>query len=179
MNQVSRIFRRFIPQLLHMIVLPVFFFLFMIIYRPFNSFSYLGNDWFGVHLTILSCILLVSVLLARVLYYFLPLKLNYTLYLFWCLLEIIFTSFFVALYVWLALHRNDNYFDVFAVSFQYLSFALVFPYVILALSLRIYDYHNKVEDSNNAANQRIRFYDEKHNLKIVLTPEAILYIAAE
>ncbi|MBQ8169114.1 MAG: LytTR family transcriptional regulator [Bacteroidales bacterium] len=179
MSQVSKIFRRFIPQLLHMIVLPVFFFLFMIIYRPFNSFSYLGNDWFGVHLTILSCILLVSVLLARVLYYFLPLKLNYTLYLFWCLLEIIFTSFFVALYVWLALHRTDNYFDVFAVSFQYLSFVLVFPYVILALSLRIYDYHNRTDDAGSAANQRMRFYDEKHNLKIVLTPEAILYITAE
>ena len=97
MSQVSKIFRRFIPQLLHMIVLPVFFFLFMIIYRPFTTDAYLGNDWFGVHLTILSCILLVCAILTRLLYYFLPLKLNYTLYVFWCLLELIFASFFVAL----------------------------------------------------------------------------------
>lgn len=179
MSQVSKIFRRFIPQLLHMIVLPVFFFLFMIIYRPFTTDAYLGNDWFGVHLTILSCILLVCAILTRLLYYFLPLKLNYTLYVFWCILELIFASFFVALYLWLALHRDQAYFDVFATSFQYLFFSLPFPYVILALSLRIYDYHTSIYELSDGTAHRMRFYDEKHNLKIVLTPEAILYITAE
>ena len=61
MSQISRIFRRFIPQLLHMIVLPIFFFAFLLIYRPNNSVIFLGEEWFGVHLTICSCILLESV----------------------------------------------------------------------------------------------------------------------
>ena len=179
MSQIAKIFRRFVPQLLHMIVLPIFFFVFMIIYRPFTTVSYLGGEWFGVHLTILSCIVLVCVIIARLLYYFLPLKINYTLYVLWCVSEMIFSAFFVALYLWLALHRDSAYFDVFAVSFKYLSTIMVFPYSILGLSLRIYEYHTKTEDLSDLSASRMRFYDEKHNLKIVLTADAILYISAE
>lgn len=179
MSQISRIFRRFIPQLLHMIVLPVFFFAFLLIYRPNNSVAFLGEEWFGVHLTICSCILLLSIVILRLLYYYLPMKINYSLYIFWCLAEIIFTSFFVALYLWLLLHRSTPYFEVFATSFQYLSLTLVFPYVILALSCRLHEYHKKEEEPVQNNFQRMRFYDDRHNLKIVLTPDAILYITAE
>lgn len=179
MALVSKIFRRFIPQLLHMIVLPVFYFTFMLIYRPSGFTEYLGGEWFAVHLTIVSCIILLSVIIVRLLYYFLPMKINYTLYTFWCLAEIIFTSFFTALYLWLALHRWLPYFEVVGVSFKYLSIVLIFPYIILALSLRIYDYHKASQSPEETTIQRMRFYDNKHNLKIVLTPDAILYIAAD
>ena len=54
MAHVSKIFGRFVPQVLHMIVLPIFFFIFMLIYRPFGVSEYLGNEWFAVHLTICS-----------------------------------------------------------------------------------------------------------------------------
>lgn len=179
MSQVSRIFRRFIPQLLHMIVLPIFYFSFMLIYRPFSSFDFMGGEWFGVHLTISSCIVLLATIIVRLLYYYLPMKINYSLYIFWCLGEIIFSSFFVALYIWLVLHKPMPYFEAFATSFKYLSLTLVIPYVILALSLRLYEYHVKTDDSTFDTLQRMRFYDDKHNLKIVLMPETILYITAE
>ena len=179
MSQVSKIFRRFVPQLLHMIVLPVFFFAFMLIYRPLNSVEFMGNEWFGVHLTISSCIILLSAIILRLLYYYLPMKMNYSLYISWCLGEIIFMSFFVALYIWLVRHKPMPYFEAFASSFQYVSLTLVIPYIILALSLRLYDYHNKVDDEAAGASQRMRFYDDRHNLKIVLTPESTLYITAE
>ena len=81
----------------------------------------------------------------------------------------IFASFFVALYLWLALHRDSAYFDVFAVSFNYLFMIMIYPYSILGLSMRIYEYHTKRE----------KFYGGKHNLKIVLTADAVLYISAE
>lgn len=178
MSQVSRIFRRFVPQLLHMIVLPIFYFSFMLIYRPFNSVEFLGSEWYGVHLTISSCIVFLSSIIVRLLYYYLPMKINYSLYIFWCLGEIIFNSFFVALYLWLVLHKPVPYFEAFAISFQYLSLTLVIPYVILGISLRLYEYHSKTDDSSSSI-QRMRFYDEKHNLKIVLMPEAVLYITAE
>ena len=168
MRQIPRIYRRFIPQLLHMIVLPVFFFTFMLIYEPFDSVDFLGREWFGVHLTIISCITLLSVILMRLLYYFLPLSLTYALYTSWCITEIVFTSFFAALYLWLVLDQPMQYFEVLAVSFQYISFALVIPYIILALSLRIYEYNEKSTGQADSASQRMRFYDEKHNLKIVL-----------
>lgn len=179
MSQVSRIFRRFIPQLLHMIALPIFYFAFMLIYRPNNSVMFMGDDWFAVHLTISSCILLLCIILLRLLYYFLRMKINYALYISWCLVEIIFVSFFVALYLWLALDKPQLYFEIFASTFKYLSLTLVFPYVILALSIRLYDYHEMKNNPVENTIQRMRFYDDRHNLKIVLTPEAVLYITAE
>ena len=112
-------------------------------------------------------------------YYFIPMKLNYTLYAFWCLAEIIFTSFFVGLYMWLALHRQTPYFEVVGMAFQYLTLVLVFPYVILALGIRVHAYHMKTIMPDDTSTQRMRFYDDKHNLKLVLLPSSVLYISAE
>lgn len=179
MSHIARIFRRFVPQLMHMIILPVFFFAFMLIYRPFNVMDFFGHEWFGVHVTIISSIILVSIAMTRLLYYYLPLNLTYVLYSVWCLAEIIFVSFFAALYLWLVLHRPAPYFDTLTLSFQYISLTLVLPYALLALSLRIYDYSagtSRYGDDNSA---RIRFYDEKHNLKIVLNAQSVLYIEAD
>ena len=64
MSQVSKIFRRFIPQFLHMIVLSIFFFAFMLIYRPANCVEFMGGEWFGVHLTICSCIVFLSAIIT-------------------------------------------------------------------------------------------------------------------
>lgn len=179
MSQIPRIYRRFIPQLLHMIVLPVFFFTFMMIYQPFDSVAFLGHEWYGVHLTIISCITLLSVILMRLLYYFLPLSLSYSLYISWCLTEIIFISFFAALYLWLVLDRPMQYFEVLAVSLQYILLSLVIPYLILALSLRIYEYTDSASSESVAVSQRMRFYDEKHNLKIVLDAQRVFYVEAD
>lgn len=179
MIPVPRIYRRFIPQLLHMIVLPIFFFTFILIYKPFHSLEFLGQEWYGVHLTIISCITLLLIVAMRLLYYFLPLKLTYSLYAAWCLAEIILVSFFSALYLWLVLDTPMAYFDVLAVSFQYISLILVIPYVILALFMTINEYNSKATSSSGNTPQRMRFYDEKHNLKIVLDAETVLYVEAD
>lgn len=179
MASIPKVYRSFVSQLLHMIVLPVFFFSFILIYKPEDS-QMLGTEFFGVHLTLLSCIILLSAVIVRMLYYFLPMRLNYTLYVFWCLAEMIFMSFFSALYIWLALYPEKPYFELLADSFQLVSLTLVIPYSILALSIRVWDYHQRIQFSNEPASQkRIRFYDEKHNLKLVLVPSSILYISAE
>lgn len=177
--EISRAFRRFIPQLLHVIVLPLFFFAFMLLYKPFNADQLIGNEWYGVHLTILSCIILVCMILTRLLYYFLPLKINYVLYVSWCFGEMIFTSFFAALYMWLVLQKPAPYFEVLAPCLQFIILTLVIPYTILALAIRVYEYHDSVKNPQENTLHRMRFYDDKRNLKIVLTPESILYIGAE
>lgn len=179
MEQISGVFRRFVPQLLHMVVLPVFFFAFMLIHRSSGIEELLGKEWFGVHLTIVSCIILLSVIITRLLYYFIPLKINYTIYAFWCLTETIFMSFFVALYLWLVLNKPMPYFELLTTFYRYLFFTLIFPYIILALSIRLYDYHEKSLQPEENSTQRMRFYDNYHNLKIVLMPQSVLYIAAE
>ena len=179
MNRVPRVFRRFIPQLLHMFILPVFFFAFMLVYHPFDIVDFIGKEWFGVHLTIVSCIIFLSSVLSRLLYYFLPLSINYSLYSVWCLAEIIFMSFFSALYIWLVLHRPVPYFETLTLAFKYISLTLVFPYVILAISMRLADFNRSANESEEESSRRMRFYDEKHNLKIVLLAQSVLYIEAD
>ena len=178
MTTLPRIFRRFMPQLLHMIVLPIFFFLFMLTYHPFNAHEFIGNEWYGVHVTIISCILLLCIILTRLLYYFLPLRINYTLYALWSFAEVTFASYFAALYLWLVLQKSIGYFNILSVSFKYLIMTLVIPYIILTLSFVIYELTRKSSEKENET-QRVRFYDDKHNLKIVLLSSSILYISAE
>ena len=178
MSPVPRLYRRFIPQLLHILVLPVFFFAFILIYRPFSMHQMVGTEFFGVHVTIISCIIFASVVVLRLLYYYLPLRLNYALYIFWCLAEIIFMSFFVALYLWLVLDKPMPYFDMMKNSFEYLFLTLILPYSILALSVRIYDFNNCASNSDDQS-RRMRFYDSSHNLKFVINPDSVLYIGAE
>lgn len=179
MAQIASVFRRFVPQLLHVIVLPLFFFSFMLIYRPMGLESFLGSEWFGVHLTIISCIVMFCATLTRTAYYLIPMRMNYALYVFWCLAEIIFTSFFVALYVWLVQSKRMPYFEFVAVSFQYIFMSQVFAYVILALSMRVYEYNDKTLSESVGTVHRMRFYDSLHNLKIVLSAPSVLYISAE
>lgn len=179
MSNLPKAFRHFIPQLIQMIVLPIFFFAFMLIYRPDGIDTFVKSDMYGVHITIMSCIILVSMIITRLIYYFLAHRFNYALYIFWCLCEVIFTSFFIALYVWLIRGKDMAYLEVFSTSFQYLSMSLVFPYVIYAQALKIYDVHVSASDPNNGQINRMRFYDDRHNLKIVLTPSSILYITSE
>jgi DNA-binding LytR/AlgR family response regulator len=88
-------------------------------------------------------------------------------------------AFYDAVYIWLVRLKPMRCFVAFAASFQYVSLTLVIPYVIMALSLRLYEYHNKIEDESSNASHRMRFYDDRHNLKIVLTSDSILYITAE
>ena len=57
MAQIDQQYRRFVPQILHAVALPIFYFIFMLTYRPMNVVDYLGNEWFAVHLTISSCII--------------------------------------------------------------------------------------------------------------------------
>lgn len=178
MSQIPRLYRRFMPQLLHMIALPLFFFAFILIYRPYSIADFLGGEWVGVHVTIISCIILASTVLLRLLYYYLPLKLNYTLYMFWCLAEMIFMTFFVAMYLWLVLGKPVPYFDALAVSFEYIFLTLVIPYSVIALSVRVYDYSKKAHEPDESS-QRMRFYDGSHNLKLVVTAGTVLYIGAE
>lgn len=179
MAQIASVFRKFIPQLLHMIVLPIFFFSFMLIYRPMGIEAFLGSEWFGVHLTIISCIVMMCAVVVRLIYYFVPMHINYALYVLWCVGEMIFTSFFVALYVWLVLDKSLPYFEYVSSSFQYIFISQVIVYTILSLSMRIYEYHQKSLVEPQGVIHRMRFYDSQHNLKIVLTAPSVLYISAE
>ena len=62
MNDINEIFRKFWPQTVHIIAVPVFFFSFMMIYMPFGASEYLGSMKLGYpfQLAMLSCIIAES-----------------------------------------------------------------------------------------------------------------------
>lgn len=177
MSVVPRLFRRFLPQLIHMLVLPLFFFLFIIIYRPFDLTAFFGSVWFGVNVAIVTGIIFLCLVATRLMYYYLPLRLNYTLYVLWCFGEVFLASIFCAIYLWVNQNNPSSYLDYFSRSFEFLLFSLAIPYAILALSIRIYDYNNIKNEPENTT--RMRFYDVNKNLKFVVTADSILYIGAE
>lgn len=178
MTTIPNVYRSFVAQLMHMVILPVFYIIFLMLYRPLQIESFLTAEWIGVHITIISCIILVSVIITRLLFYYLPMKINYSVYALWCFGEMIFMSFFVALYVWLIFNKHSLYYSVFMDCLKYVSLTLVFPYVILSMALKLYSYSHKTEEVDENQ-QRMRFYDNKHNLKLVVHPSAVLYIEAE
>ncbi len=172
-------FRKWTSQAIHVVAMPLFFFAFMLIYHPFGVVEtmQLGQLSFGVNLTLISCIIFGSMLLMRLLFHLLRNRIDRLTYLFWSLLEMVVAAFFVALYVWLMERGVDPYLRVVARCVGWVVPVLIFPYLIITLSLYLVAQYRTAAEP--AAELRLRFYDERKNLKLVVTAQTLLYIAAE
>lgn len=179
MNELPRIFRTFGAQSLHAIVVPLFFFAFVLIYRPLGIMETLevGYAPASVHLTILSCILLGSMAATRGLLYALRDRIAPLAYGGWCLAETAVAAFFAGLYLWLVCGRADPYFTVVARCYGWIFPAALFPYGFLTLWLLLADRMRPTPESDEGA--KLRFYDERRNLKLTVAVSSVLYIEAE
>lgn len=161
-----------------MLLIPLFYFIFILVYRPFNVYDRLGSEYFGEHLAVISGIIFFILIFMRLLYYFLPLRLNYTLYVVWSVVEITLISFFTTFYIWDIAEQKYRFIELLPEIFKEMLFVLSIPYVILALSIRVYEFANK-PDVIESMSKRMRFYDSSHNLKFVALANTIIYISAE
>lgn len=180
MLDLPAIFRKPTSQAIHIAAVPLAFFAFVLIYRPFNLAEQLqlGRFSFGVNLTLIACIIFGSTLLMRTLFYLVRQRIDRLTYYFWCLLEITVSVLFVALYVWLMERCANPYFVVAARAYGWLFPVLIFPYVITAMALFLVErYRLPVQEPDEE--QKLRFYDERKNLKLVVTAASVLYIAAK
>lgn len=171
-------FRRKRTQAIHIFAMPLSFFAFMLIYRPFNvtQTMLLGQFSFEINLTLISCIIFGSMFIMRMLFYALRRQIDTLTYLFWVLLEMVVAVFFVALYAWLMEHTVHPYFFVVSRACKWIMPVLIFPYVIISLALFLAE-KSLLQDESEAA--KMRFYDERHNLKFVVATASVLYIEAE
>ncbi len=166
-------------QAIHIVALPLSFFAFMLIYRPFrvDETMLLGDFSFGVNLTLISCILLGATALMRLLFYLLRRRIDRLTYLFWVLLEMVVSTFFVALYAWLMERMVDPYFWVVARVLRWIIPVMILPYTMITLSLLLVaQYRSRAAEPEEF---KLRFYDERKNLKLVVAASSVLYIAAE
>ncbi|MBQ9146699.1 MAG: LytTR family transcriptional regulator [Rikenellaceae bacterium] len=179
MSELPLNFRRAASQAIHVVAMPLSFFAFMLIYRPFNVTDtlQLGKLSFGVNLTLIACIIFGSMCIMRTIFYLVRRRIDSLTYFFWCIFEMVVTTFFVALYAWLMEHTVEPYFLVVSRACSWIFTVLIFPYVIVTLALFLAAerrYRNQPSEE-----QRMRFYDERRNLKLVVAAQSVLYIEAE
>lgn len=178
-SYLPKVFLKFRQQIMHFLVLPIFLFLFLILYKPFNLADTLTlkHGSYAFNCSMIMSITFLVVLVSRL---FLWGVRNVTdfkrrTYLLWCICEIVVSAFFIAMYVTLMSGGAYVYIDVFPIVLTELSAILIFPYLILTLLLES-DFLARYNMEAPEDLSKIRFYDEKHKLKFVADSRTVLYI---
>ena len=167
----------------HLIGIPLFALGLFLLFCPFAFKNYdITFSRYSFHAVIVFCIILGILLASRLPLMFISRKTQITqrVYLFLCLFEIVFASGFSALYLWLVAHKAEAYFMFFGYSFVYLAMAMISPYIILYQHFTILEKEEALEDANNQSfNEKIRFYDERGNMKLIVAQTSVLYIQSD
>ena len=153
----------------------------MMIYMPFGASEYLGSMKLGYpfQLAMLSCIIAASEGLTRSILYIFRKKINRTGYLFWCLMDMAFASLFMGLYICLMKRASIPYFNAVAWAFGTMTLTAVYPYVVIYLALLAHHRKKQLEQAEEGPDDRIRFYDSRKMLKLVVNVSSIYYISAD
>ena len=159
--------------------IPAFLFLFLILYKPFDLSGLLSfeHGGFAFNCAIIAAIVLVILLLTRILLWGLRNATDFkrSTYFLWCVGEVGVSSLFISLYLMLISGNAFEYIDILPRVITELAAILVFPYIILTLVLES-DIMARYSQSEPEEISKIRFYDEKHNLKFVAESRTVLYI---
>ena len=167
---------------LHSLIVPVFVLLFIIYYKPYDTYNFLNmsNVSFTFNVTMMFCIVFLSVSVTRVWLYILSKfkTLTKPLYLIWCVGEVIVASAFCSLYLVLVSDAPLSFFEVSGFTFARLLSTALYPYAFLWLGFELYAKSNDAVPSTDE-NSLIRFHDEYKKLRLVIAPEAVAYIRSE
>ena len=178
---LPEIFKKFAAQSLYFSIVPFFFLIFAAIYKPFDTDTILSTPKasYSFNSAMIMCIILLVTLASRMILYFTRVirHLSMNWYRVWCIGEIVVCAFFVALYVALIGKFNLQYLELLVYSAAYLFLVLLFPYLILDLALNLTA--AKRANVADATDSKLRFYDNRHTLKFVVSAENILFIKAD
>ena len=186
MNTPLRVSKGYGSQVKYAVLMPLFYFVFCFVYNPFSMsaiYNVGGKSW-TFHLLMLTCILVGTLALTRLvfsfLYKYIPFK--WWHYAVWCLGETLVTSFFFALYTSLFYRKSGGmpYFTALPYCFKTVSLTLIYPY-LLCILLRIVSNKNAdlAEAGQKPEESLIKFYDEHKRLKLTIDPSAVLYVSAD
>lgn len=178
--KLPELYGKFTTHLWYMLFPAVFFFTFIVVYRPFGSEEMLdmGRSLFFFNTAIMMCIVLVTTIVTRLVYYLLYKFVNHTWWEFsgFCMLEMVIITYFLALYLFLMRHDGRIYFEYVGLCTQYSFLVLLFPYFGITIVCALVG-----KRESNLAEQKglIRFSDTSHQVKAVLDNKSILYIEAK
>ncbi len=184
MKTISRTFYKMPVNTMFMVLVPLFFFLFVLAYRPFNLDVFLapGGQHYTLNLIICTLIVLGVMSLSRMLLFILrrSIDLNAALYVIWCVGEAVLCGLFMSIPMGIGWAGVRPYFSVMSLCVLYMAGILVFPVSILSLAVQVYVLSKEavrgvVPDEKTL----IRFHDDQKRLKLVVSSEQVLYIEAE
>lgn len=177
-----QIIRLLWPQLLYIVLIPAFFVGFCLYYNPFDIKRYFSSDEFGYefHIVLLGCIILVNLLIFRLMFLIIQkyFNINARQYIFWCIVETFAAACFMALYTTLVHGNGIGYLKALFFSLQASYMVVVYPYAILIMA----QYIARQEEEKSEIPEDdalVKFYDERHKLKLTIAPSSILFITAE
>ena len=181
MVELKEVYNRFVPQIIYIIAVPVFFIAFLLVYSPGWCVRLLDFGKFGYyfHVTMLTCIVAGGCGLGRSILYVLRRKITNTVYYAWCLLEMVVSSLFAALYIWLMSRMEIAYFPAVAQSFAMISLTCIYPYTVIHIALLLHYTKKKSESAVALQDDRIRFYDNRKNLKFAAMVSSVFYLSAD
>lgn len=183
MNQVPKIIFRLNGYLLHMLAVPFLTLGFFLLFKPAIGFDVetLSEHSYPFHITMMSCILLGVLAITRSLLFGFnnKISLNWKHYISIIGAEVLGTTAFCALYLWLVSHREQAYFDCFGWILIYATFINVMFDSILDLYFVKADKDERFHDSQFAQSGKIRFLDDKNSLKLIVAVESLLHIKAD
>lgn len=172
------IFRRYTNELWYIFHAPFFFFVFMVVWMPFRSETDLdmGRSLFMFNVTMMMCIIIVTLLLTRTLRFLLArfLNRNWWQLLAWCVMELTAITFFLALYLYL-MDTSVSYSHWLPRCLEYSFLVLVFPYLaVTGVCALVAAYQTPARERD-----LVRFADASRQVRLVLLKDVILYVKAQ
>ena len=169
---------------IHMAALPVSFLTAALVYEPkaLDALMDAGAGQAAIsnigtfNIVICSAIIFVLMALSRMVLWLIRKRFpsNLWRYAFWCMGEIVLCCAFTGLYLVLMDHGSGGgYFHFFGRSLSSFGSLLVIPFIILTLL------YMALDDSRQATVEgdvRLKFYDNRHQLKFITEASAVLYI---
>lgn len=168
--------------IMHSMIVPLFVLIFTIYYRPgaFYNLLHMEHASFAFNATIVFCIVLVSISITRGWLYLIGKykEMNKSIYLVWCIGEILVASLFLSLYIVLMDNKSVPFFELAGSSFVMMLAICAYPYAFLWLGLALYAKENE-DDVAVDDTSLLRFHDEYNKLRFVIAPEAVIFIRSE
>ena len=168
--------------ILHSVIAPLFVLVFTIYYKPYAIYELLQMQHasFTFNTTILFCIVLVSISITRGWLYIIGKykRIPKYVYFLWCLGEMVVCSLFISLYVVLMTRDQMSFFETTGLAFLQMTVTCIYPYGFLWLGLELYA-KNSEETTPAEDASLIKFYDEHKKLRLVIAPEAVIFIQSE
>ena len=170
-------------QILHVLVIPLVFMAFLLLYRPQRMVELLdmGSGRFDFNVVILSCILLGVEGLMRTAFFFLKkvIKLERLTYALWCMGEILVFTAFAAMYMTLMYKGERFYFPMYGTCFLMNLSVLVWPYLLINLWIILDNVKFDANRKEPEPEDMVHFRDENQKLRLAVTAQALLYVEAK